>query len=524
MNNLIGQNLGRYHIIEPLGQGGMASVFKAYDTNLDRFVAIKIIRTDIEGGADAEFLKRFQREAKALAQLDHPYILKVLDYGEENGVPYLVMPFLEGGTLKEKMGQPMPSQEAASLLAPIARALEYAHKRNIIHRDVKPANILISQSGAPILSDFGIAKILAGGGSTQLTAAGVGIGTPDYMAPEQWTGAADPRTDIYSLGVVLYQMVTGRLPFTADTPAAVLIKHLRDPLPRPKTFVHDLPDVVEQILFKALAKEPENRFQTMGDFAATLERLGRSDETVIGSSAIDFETARGLDAAAMAAPETIKGKAPAAPVSPKKKMGAGTIALIVVGVLAGAGIVCGLLGGGTYFASRLLTSSAEKVASTAAGGVSSGLLPSIEPGLGGGTPGPGGPLETLAGSLPGATPPATPPAKRTPSKAPFTSIEGFPADVPFLTDNNGDLSKTTSTSGGQGMTMYSYSTSMPFDQTVQFFKTGMQKNGWTSVSETSSGNQQEWTYTKDKNQSRMVMISLSNEAGKTQVVEMLLSQ
>ena len=160
---------------------------------------------------------------------------------------------------------------------------------------MKPANILISQSGAPILSDFGIAKILVQSGSTQLTGAGVGIGTPDYMAPEQWTGTADARTDIYSLGVVFYQMVTGRLPFSADTPAAVLIKHLRDPLPRPRTFVHDLPDVVEQVLFKALAKEPENRFQTMKEFASTLEKLERSDETVIGSSALDFETVRSVD-------------------------------------------------------------------------------------------------------------------------------------------------------------------------------------------------------------------------------------
>jgi len=231
--DLTGQNLGRYHIIEPLGQGGMASVYKAYDTSLERNVAIKIIRADMEEGNEGEFLKRFQREARALAQLDHPYILKVLDYGEQDGVPYLVMPFVPSGTLKQKMGAAMPYQQAAALLAPIARALEYAHEQKIIHRDVKPANILMSQSGAPLLSDFGIAKIIAGSGSTQLTVAGVGIGTPDYMAPEQWMGVADPGTDIYSLGVVFYEMVTGHRPYTADTPAAVMIKHLRDPSPVP---------------------------------------------------------------------------------------------------------------------------------------------------------------------------------------------------------------------------------------------------------------------------------------------------
>jgi serine/threonine protein kinase len=273
MSDLVGSNLGRYHVVEALGQGGMASVYKAYDTSLERNVAIKIIRSDIQIDNQGEFLKRFQREAKSLAKLDHPYILKVLDYGDQEGLPYLVMPFMEGGTLKEQMGQPMPYEKAAGLLAPIARALEYAHSQNIIHRDVKPANVLIGKSGAPILSDFGIAKILAQSGSTQLTGAGVGIGTPDYMAPEQWTGSADSRSDIYSLGVVFYQMVTGHLPFTADTPAAVLIKHLRDPLPRPKSFVHDLPDKVEQILFKALAKEPENRYQGMGEFASALEDI-----------------------------------------------------------------------------------------------------------------------------------------------------------------------------------------------------------------------------------------------------------
>ena len=168
MDNMAGKDLGRYHVIEPLGKGGMASVYKAFDSTLERNVAIKIIRSDaIVGDDQAQFLARFQREARALAQLDHPYILKVLDYGEQAGIPYLVMPFVEGGTLKEKMGHPMPYREAAALLAPIARALEYAHQLKIIHRDVKPANILISRSGTPILSDFGIAKMLGSRETTQ---------------------------------------------------------------------------------------------------------------------------------------------------------------------------------------------------------------------------------------------------------------------------------------------------------------------------------------------------------------------
>jgi len=477
MNDLIGKNLGRYHIIEPLGQGGMASVYKAFDTSLERHVAIKIIRADIDTENQDEFLKRFQREAKSLAQLDHPYILKVLDYGDQEGLPYLVMPFLEGGTLKEKMGKPMPYSQAASLLTPIAEALDYAHKRNIIHRDVKPANILISQSGAPILSDFGIAKILVQSGSTQLTGAGVGIGTPDYMAPEQWTGTADARTDIYSLGVVFYQMVTGRLPFSADTPAAVLIKHLRDPLPRPRTFVHDLPEVVEQILFKALAKEPDNRFQTMKEFAATLEKLERSDETVIGSSAVDFETVRAVDVSTAG---TVIAKQPAAP---KKKMGTGTIALIAVGVLVVLGIVCVVLGGGTYFASQWLTTS--QVDETVPGVIidEPGTAPTSESGF----------EQPTQPDQPGDTPGGG---------QPFATIEGYPEDVPLLTVNNGDLSTTTS----QGMQMYSFTSSLTVDEVEEFYDSGLVENGWEETARTTQEGSVMVYYMKDD---RIAMITVA---------------
>ncbi len=503
MNDLIGKNLGRYHIIEPLGQGGMASVYKAFDTTLERHVAIKIIRSDIQTENQGEFLKRFQREAKSLAQLDHPYILKVLDYGDQEGLPYLVMPFLDGGTLKEKMGKPMPYGQAAALLAPIAEALDYAHKRNIIHRDVKPANILISQSGAPILSDFGIAKILVQSGSTQLTGAGVGIGTPDYMAPEQWTGSADPRTDIYSLGVVLYQMVTGRLPFSADTPAAVLIKHLRDPLPRPKSFVHDLPDVVEQVLFKALAKEPENRFQTMGEFASTLEKLERSDETVMGGvPAMEFETVRAVDAVGAPAAGTVIAPKPA--VAPKKKMGGGTIALIAVGIVVVLGIFCVLLGGGTYLATTLLSPSNSETTGPSVIIDEPGTAPTSESNF-------EQPTRQDQPDQPGDTPVAA---------QPFTTIEGFPEDVPLLTDNNGDLSKTIS----QGMNIYTFSSNMPYDQVVEFFKSGMEENGWTVMSETTQSGQLSMTYTNDQNENRMLMINLIGDGEITQVSIMEFSQ
>ena len=493
--DLTGQNLGRYHIIEPLGQGGMASVYKAYDTSLERNVAIKIIRADMEEGNEGEFLKRFQREARALAQLDHPYILKVLDYGEQDGVPYLVMPFVPSGTLKQKMGTAMPYQQAAALLAPIARALEYAHEQKIIHRDVKPANILMSQSGAPLLSDFGIAKIIAGSGSTQLTVAGVGIGTPDYMAPEQWMGAADPGTDIYSLGVVFYEMVTGHRPYTADTPAAVMIKHLRDPLPRPNTFVHNLPDVVEQVLFKALAKEPKNRYQSMAAFAAALEKLVHSEVTVFSPISQDIETLIGTEKTSLASAADQRKfhslVAPTAAAPARKKM---ETWMIVVAAVAGLAVVVFLcvLAGGTYFASRSILD--PKQSTAAPGGTTNAATAR--------------PTINLTHS-PDATPIGGP------ITTPLQSIEGYPEDVPFLKDNNGDLS----TSVSQGIVYFSFSSNLPLAELTDFYLNGMKTNGWEVVNEATQGNSKIWYFVKDTN--RMVMISLTTTEKYTMIAVMI---
>jgi len=274
---LIGQSLGRYHILEQLGEGGMATVYKAYDTRLERDVAIKIIRRGAFPPEQLDrVLKRFEREAKALAKLSQPNIVKVLDFGDYQGSPYLVMEYLPGGTLKPRLGKPIPWREAARLLLPIAHALQFAHGQNIIHRDVKPSNILITQSGEPMLSDFGIAKILESEEATALTGTGVGVGTPEYMAPEQWAGKVMPHSDIYSLGVIFYEMVTGRKPYIADTPPAILLKQATEPLPRPIQYVPDLPEGVEKVLLKALAKKFEDRYQSMGEFALALERLDRA--------------------------------------------------------------------------------------------------------------------------------------------------------------------------------------------------------------------------------------------------------
>lgn len=274
MNSLIGQELGHYRIIEQLGEGGMAIVYKAFDTHLERDVAVKVIRTDQFAPAVLEkILKRFEREAKLLAKLSHPNIVGVIDYGEYENIPYLVMEYLPGGTLKERLGKPIPAGEAARILLPVARALDYAHRQGMIHRDVKPSNILITADGEPMLTDFGIAKLLEGGDSQTLTGTGVGIGTPEYMAPEQWIGEATQASDQYSLGVIFYEMVTGRKPFSADTPAAILLKQTNDPLPSPKTFVPKINKETENFIYKAMARNPKDRFPDMGTASKVLHSL-----------------------------------------------------------------------------------------------------------------------------------------------------------------------------------------------------------------------------------------------------------
>jgi serine/threonine protein kinase len=268
MPDLIGQTLGQYYITEQIGQGGMATVYKAFQPGLNRQVAVKVLPP--LHAKQPGFSQRFQREARAIANLNHPNILPVHDFGQEKDTSFIAMRYVEGArTLSELMTAPLTLAQAAELIGQIAAALDYAHRQGVIHRDVKPGNVLMDGNWA-LLTDFGVAKMTAA--SVKLTGTGVGIGTPAYMSPEQGQGQpVDHRTDIYSLGIVLFKMLTGQIPHDAETPVAIVFKRATEPLPRPRSLNPSIPEAVERVILKALAREPEARFASAGALAAALK-------------------------------------------------------------------------------------------------------------------------------------------------------------------------------------------------------------------------------------------------------------
>jgi len=283
MHSMQGQVLGSYHIMEPLGWGGMAEVYRAYHPQLDRHVAVKVLRSDLV--SDEGFLARFRREARAIAALRHPNIVQVYDLNVQDGVYYMVMELLEGDTLKSHLhdyqmcGERMPMGEIARIVLDVLDGLGYAHAEGVIHRDIKPSNILLTRRGEVVLADFGIAQMA---GETQHTASGALLGTLEYVAPEQGLeGQCDGRSDLYSLGIVFYEMLTGRTPFRADTPLAILLKHLKDPLPHLRAFSPRIPKCVERVVVKALAKDPEKRYANAAEMRAALGDAIRKMELVV---------------------------------------------------------------------------------------------------------------------------------------------------------------------------------------------------------------------------------------------------
>jgi hypothetical protein len=264
LSELIGQTLGQYRIVEQIGKGGMATVFKAYQPGLDRYVAVKVLAPI--HAEQAGFNARFAREARAIANLHHPNILPVYDSGQERDYSFIAMRYVEGSrTLRDVMADGLDLTRAADLIGQVAAALDHAHARGIIHRDVKPNNVLMDGDWA-LLSDFGLAKMTEP--VTTLTGPGVGLGTPAYMSPEQ--GQALPlnhRSDIYSLGIVLFEMLTGQIPHNAETPFAIILKRISEPLPLPRSLNPAIPEPIERALLKALANNPDDRFDSAGAMA-----------------------------------------------------------------------------------------------------------------------------------------------------------------------------------------------------------------------------------------------------------------
>ena len=273
-DELIGKRFGQFEIIEEIGRGGMATVYKARQASMNRTVAIKVLPRQMLH--DPGFYERFEREVDVIAHLEHPHILPIYDFGRAEDVPYIAMRYLGGGSLEQRLRRGvMRIDELEKPLLQIAQALDYAHQQGIIHRDLKPGNIMLDESGNAYLSDFGIARVLG----SDLTGSMI-IGTPSYMSPEQANGLPiDGRSDIYSLGVVVFELLSGRGPFQAETPMAVLLKHITEPLPSIREIRRDIPLSVENVIRKSTEKDPDARYSSAGDFAHAYRAALLVDDT-----------------------------------------------------------------------------------------------------------------------------------------------------------------------------------------------------------------------------------------------------
>jgi serine/threonine protein kinase len=273
MEDLTGRSFGGYELKELVGTGGMASIYKAYDKNLSRWVAIKVVIVNAAGGNEQTLLARFKQEAQAIATLRHRNILTIYGYGEEDGLAYFVMEYVPGGSLKDRIkpDEPFTWQQALTIIIPVSQALAFAHKHGIIHRDIKPANILMPQDDWPLLADFGLAK-MQHSGAPNLTMPGQVLGTMAYAAPEQIQESMviDARADIYSLGIVLYELLTSKLPFQGNTAFDFLMARLTDP-PIPLLKANpEVPPIFGAVIDKALAQDPDDRYQKMEEFSQAL--------------------------------------------------------------------------------------------------------------------------------------------------------------------------------------------------------------------------------------------------------------
>lgn len=384
----IGRTLsGRYKIEAMLGQGGMSAVYKATDPNLKRVVAIKLIHPHLS--TDPSFVQRFESEASAVASLRHSNIVQVYDFNNDNGVYYMVLEFIAGETLQDRMkrlseaGRQLSFEDVVRFTSQIADAVGFAHQRGMVHRDIKPANIMLDVHGQAILMDFGIVKILGGDAHTST---GAVVGTARYMSPEIIRGeVADHRADIYSLGVTMYEMLSGRPPFVADSAMTLMMMHLNDPIPNVRSFRQDIPEAFIKILEKCLAKDRNHRYQSAAELSADLLRvLTYSDQqTSVGiPEASPLKTvAAQLDPALMAGKATgperpaSAGGAPPTALPGNKRPSARPLWMAGASLALIACIAVALLGG-RFLLRRINASAQEPTPTTAA--IATETLPATE--------------------------------------------------------------------------------------------------------------------------------------------------
>ncbi len=334
-DNLIGKVLGQYQIEQEVGRGGMATVYRARQQSMNRTVAVKVLPRNLLH--DPTFYERFEREVDVIAHLEHPHILPIYDYGQAESVPYIVMRFLGGGSLEQQIRRGLPDlNDLQKPLRQIAQALDYAHQQGIIHRDLKPGNIMLDEAGNAYLSDFGIARVLG----SDLTGSMI-IGTPAYMSPEQANGLAiDARSDIYALGIVLFELITGKEPYQAETPMAVLLKHINEPVPSIRSFREDVPEAVEDVIDKATAKDPDNRFSSAGEMAeAYIMALHNTVAAPTQPAPTPIMQAQPQTGAIEAPTGTLYQTGP--PVEVKRGLSTGTLItiLLVTVIIVGGGIL-----------------------------------------------------------------------------------------------------------------------------------------------------------------------------------------
>ena len=405
------EKIGYYEIKSELGRGGMATVYRGYDPRFEREVAVKVLPPEMLH-ADPQFRLRFQREAKIIARLEHPSIVPVYDVGEENNQLYFVMRFMGGGSLSGRIRERVYRvEEAVRLLGQVAPGVDEAHAKGIVHRDLKPSNILFDNQNVPYISDFGIAK-LTQAESANVTGSAI-IGTPAYMAPEQALGSdVDGRADVYALGVILYEMLTGKQPYQADTPMGLAIKHVTDPVPHILNVKPDLPAWIETIVATAMAKDRNDRFSTAGEMLETMQAFLRGETPIRAGKPLPPSTMQAAShaATAHAAPEAKTVFARKNRLSPLAWLA--LLFLIVMIVLAGGGFL--------LFRDKLFPAATASPSPAAAAPASTTPSP---------LPSPSQTLAALSG-----TPTATLPPTDTPT--PSLPVIGGADQIAFLSGNN----------------------------------------------------------------------------------------